>query len=173
MNKNTIPGMSQLESTAEILRLLMEGLSEEDAQWKPAPDRWSIAEILEHLSHVEGHCFRSRVERIMTEDLPVLETYDQNALSALGQYSGREPDESFAHFEEQREDNLDFLLGLETADLLRRGRHPGLGDITIGHLLHEWAFHDLGHIRQIAELIRARTLYPGMGPIQQEYEIHP
>jgi hypothetical protein len=173
MNKNTIPGMSHLESTPEILRLLMEGLSEEEARWKPAPDRWSIAEVLEHLSHVEGHCFRSRVERIMTEDLPALETYDQNALSALGQYSGREPDESFAHFEEQREDNLTFLLSLEPADLPRRGRHPVLGDITIAHLLHEWAFHDLGHIRQISELIRARTLYPGMGPMQQEYEIHP
>ncbi len=173
MRKSTIPGIPQLESTAEILRLLMEGLSEEDARWKPAPERWSIAEILEHLSHVEGHCFRSRVERILNEDLPALEVYDQNAFSAAGQYTGRDPEDSFAHFEEQREDNLEFLQGLEASDLERGGRHPELGEITIAHQLHEWAFHDLGHIRQIAELVRARTLYEGMGPIRKYYEVHP
>ncbi len=58
----SLPGLSQLESTPEILRMLMEGLSVEDTDWKAAPDRFSIAETLEHLSHAEGHCFRQRLE---------------------------------------------------------------------------------------------------------------
>jgi hypothetical protein len=31
-------------------------LSDDDAAWKPAPDRFSIAEVLAHLSHSEGLC---------------------------------------------------------------------------------------------------------------------
>src|SRR5207245_1617396 len=61
VRRMSLPGLGQLESTPEILRLLMGGLSEEDANWKPGPKRFSIAETLEHLSHVEGHCFRARV----------------------------------------------------------------------------------------------------------------
>jgi hypothetical protein len=39
-------------------------------------------------------------------------------------------------------------------------------------MLHEWAMHDLGHIRQIAELVRAR-LQPGAGPLGRDYKLRP
>jgi hypothetical protein len=40
----------------------------------------------------------------------------------------------------------------------RRARHKAAGEITLAQMLHEWAMHDIGHIRQIAELVR-RSLY--------------
>ncbi len=43
----------------------MSGLSEDDALWKPAPDRFSSAETLAHLTLTEGHCYRGRIDRIM------------------------------------------------------------------------------------------------------------
>src|ERR1700712_4534787 len=52
------PALDQLAATPEILRILMASVTDEIALTKPAPDRWSIAEVLEHLSHVEGHMFR-------------------------------------------------------------------------------------------------------------------
>ena len=48
-------------------------VSNEDAPWKPAPDRFSIAEVLAHLSHSEGYCYRMRVDRFLTEERPELE----------------------------------------------------------------------------------------------------
>jgi hypothetical protein len=45
----------------------MRGISDDDARWKPAPDRFSIAEVLAHLSHSEGHCYRMRVDRFLEE----------------------------------------------------------------------------------------------------------
>lgn len=165
--------VDQLESTPEILRLLMGGLSEEDTKWKPAANRWSIAEVLEHLSHTEGHCFRARVERIVSEDNPAIEPYDQEAFFAAGQYSGREAEDSFDHFEEQRELNLEYLRELPAAAADRTGTHPELGVMAVSHLVNEWAFHDLGHIRQIAEIIRALKYYPQMGPIQSGYKVNP
>jgi hypothetical protein len=170
---SSIPGVEQLEATPGILRVLLEAITAEDAAWKPAPDRFSIAEVLEHLSHVEGHCFRLRLDTAMERDGAEWEPYDPEPLAAAGQYSGRDPEDSFDHWEEQREDNVAFLQGLPAEAVSRYGMHKKLGRITVAELVAEWAFHDLGHIRQIAELIRARKYYPSMGPFQGQYRIHP
>jgi hypothetical protein len=169
----SLRGLEQLEATPEILRLLMGDLSEEDTQWKPAPNRFSIAEALEHLSHVEGHCFRTRVERMVNEDNPAIEPYDPDVYFAEGQYSGRDAEDSFDHFEEQREMNVEYLRELPASVADRIGTHGKLGVITVSHLMNEWAFHDIGHIKQIGEIIRALKYYPGMGPFQSQYKINP
>lgn len=165
--------IDQLEATPEILRGLMAALSEDDASWKPAPDRFSIAEVLEHLSHTEGHCFRRRVDEVMAQDRAKWQAYDPQVYAAAGQYSGRNAEDSFAHFEEQREDNVALLRSLPADAGERVGMHPKLGPITLAQQLNEWAFHDLGHIRQIAELVRARKYHPNMGPYQQMYKVQP
>ena len=90
------PAIDQIEATPEIIRLVMAGVSDVQARWKPAPDRWSIAEILEHLSHLEGHYFRAGMERILSEPGGEMEPYDQNAWANAGAYSNREPEDSFA-----------------------------------------------------------------------------
>jgi uncharacterized damage-inducible protein DinB len=167
------PAVDQLSATPEILRLMMAPVSDEQARWKPAPDRWSIAEILAHLSHVEAHYFRAGIELLTTQNNPTVEPYDQNAWDAAGAYAGREPEESFAHWEEQREDNIAFLEGLEESSLRRAGRHPELGRVTVSDYLNEWAHHDLGHVRQIAELIRAQLYYPALGAFQSQYKVNP
>jgi hypothetical protein len=169
----SLPCLAQLEATAEILRLLMEDLSQQDTNWKPAPDRFSVAEVIEHLSHAEGHCFRLRVERMAAEDNPAIEPYDTDAFIAAGQYSGRDAEDSFDHFEEQRELNLEYLHSLPDNAAGRTGQHSVLGRITVSEVMNEWAFHDLGHIRQIAEIVRALKYYPHMGPFAAEYKINP
>jgi hypothetical protein len=169
----SLPGLDQLAATPEILRLLMGGLSEEDTRWKPGPKRFSIAEALEHLSHVEGHCFRARVELMVEQDNPALEPYDPEVYFAEGQYSGRDAEDSFDHFEEQREMNLEYLRELPDAVADRIGTHSKLGVLTVSHVMNEWAFHDIGHIKQIGEIIRALKYYPGMGPFREQYKINP
>lgn len=167
------PVIDQLIATPEILRLIMAPVSDEQALWKPAPDRWSIAEILAHLTHVEGHYFRAGIELLLTEKNPEVVPYDQNAWAAAGTYSDREPEESFAHWEEQREDNIAYLQELEPASLSRSGRHPELGTVTVSDYLNEWAHHDLGHVRQIAELVRAQLYFPNLGAFKSQYRVNP
>ncbi|MDQ6677871.1 MAG: DinB family protein [Acidobacteriota bacterium] len=168
-----IPAISQLENTPEILRLLLSGITEQQTLWNPEPGRWSIAEVLEHMSHTEGHYFRRCIEDIATTDDPELVPYDEKSFAAEGRYSGRNAEDSFDHFEEQRENNISFLNALPVQAPDRTGQHPALGILTIGQILNEWAFHDLGHIRQIAELVRALNYYPAMGAICSQYRIRP
>ena len=171
MEQNGLPCLDLLEATPDILRGLICELSSEDAQWKPAPDRFSVAEVLAHLSHSEGQCYRLRVDRFMTEDMPELEPDD--AQMYLDLYRGRDAEGEFVHFEEQRETNIDYLRGLPADTGDRRAFHKEAGEITLAQMLHEWALHDLGHIRQIAELIRARRYRAGAGPLGEFYQLKP
>jgi hypothetical protein len=165
--------LDQMAATPDIFRALLTGISDTQAYWKPAPERFSIAELLEHLSHVEAHCFRIRFDEILAADDPEVEPYDQNAYYAQGAYSNRDAEESLAHWEEQREDNLEFLHGLDPELLSRTARHTVRGQFTLANLLNEWALHDLGHVRQLAELVRAQLYYAEIGPFRAEYNLKP
>jgi hypothetical protein len=171
MHTDSLDCLDLLESTPAILRDLMSELSEEDARWKPAPDRFSVAEVLAHLSHSEGHCYRARLDRFLSEELPEVEP--DHASLHYDLYRQADPQDSFDHFEEQRETNVEFMRTLPRSAGARRARHREAGEITLSEMLHEWALHDLGHIRQVAELVRARRYLPGAGPLGRYYKLNP
>ena len=149
----------------------MSELTEEDARWKPAPGRFSVAEVLAHLSHSEGHCYRKRLDRFLAETRPEFEPDD--AQMYLGLYRDADPEDAFDQLEAQREDNLEFLRTLPAGAGERLALHKEYGEITLSQMLNEWALHDLGHIRQVAELVRARKYLAGAGPMAASYDLKP
>ncbi len=171
MAENRLPCLDLLEATPGILRGLMVELNDEDARWKPAPERFSIAEVLAHLSHSEGHCYRMRLDRFMAETLPAFEPDD--AQMYLDLYRAADPEKSFDEFKDQREANIAFLRDLPNGAGDRVALHREFGEITLAQMLNEWALHDLGHIRQVAELIRARKYQAGAGPMAASYQLKP
>jgi hypothetical protein len=171
MPDHELPCIDQLEATPAILRGLMASIDEQDARWKPAPDRFSIAEVLAHLSHSEGHCYRLRLDRFIEEDLPELEP--DEAQMHLELYRNADPEDEFDRFEEQRKNNVDYLRGLAAEAGEHKALHKAAGEITLNQMLHEWVLHDLGHIRQVAELVRARRFLAGAGPLGHDYQLKP
>lgn len=162
-----LPAIDQLAATPEILRMLMASVGDIDAVNRPDPKRWSLAEVLEHLAHIEGAMFRLRLDRIMDEKNPTVEPYDQDEFDAAGTYAGRDPEESFAHFEEQREANIEYLLSLSPEAANRTAQHPVAGTFTLENMLNYWVSHDLSHVRQIAELVRTTTFMSGIGNLKK------
>jgi hypothetical protein len=171
MKDEGLPCLELLDATPDVLRGLMSELTEEDARWKPAEDRFSIAEVLAHLSHSEGHCYRMRLDRFLAEERPEFEPDD--AQMYLDLYRDADPEDAFDHFEEQRENNVEFLRRLPAAAKDRTAIHKEYGEITLSQMLNEWALHDLGHIRQVAELVRARRYLGGAGPLGRGYQLRP
>ncbi len=155
-----------LEKTPKLLETLLAGVSAETLTWKPAPDRWSIAEVLAHLTGVEA-VFSRRAERIVGEDFPLLESYDPPKGYAEANEAGGEAEDHVAGFANVRNGTIAFLSLLPPTAGERTGRHSELGTITLSEFLHHWACHDLGHLRQIAELYRAREFYSGSGGFQK------
>src|SRR5262249_4351524 len=171
MAENGLPCLDLLEATPGILRGLMTELTEEDAGWKPARERFSVAEVLAHLSHSEGHCYRMRLDRFMVETRPEFESDD--AQMYLDLYRGADPEEAYKHFQDQRATNIGFLRDLPDGAGHRVALHREFGEITLAQMLNEWALHDLGHIRQVAELVRARKYQASAGPMAASYHLKP
>src|SRR5438132_12077723 len=136
MTDKGLPCVRLLEATPGILRGLMTELTEEDAGWKPAPDRFSVAEVLAHLSHSEGHCYRMRLDRFLTESRPTFEADD--AQMYLDLYRNADPQDAFEQFQEQRATNIEYLRDLPSEAGVRRALHREAGEITLNQMLHEW-----------------------------------
>src|ERR1039457_3423536 len=171
MKDNGLPCLDLLEATPTILRGLMAELSAEDGRWKPAPGRFSVGEVLAHLSHTEGHCYRARLDRFLSEENPEFEGDD--AQHHLELYRDMDPEDAFDHFEEQRETNIEALRDSPPGAGDRHAVHKEVGPITLAQMLNEWELHDLGHIRPIAELVRARKYLAVARPLAASYELKP
>ncbi|MGH9746213.1 MAG: DinB family protein [Candidatus Acidiferrales bacterium] len=171
-NPDALPGLAVLEQTPIIIEKIIWAASDEQMQWKPSMERWSISEVLAHLADVEVTGFRDRIQKMIVENNPTLEDYDQNAMYKAGKYAGkaREHLKQFCH---ERDRTLSWLRYVPLAAVARTGEQAGAGKVSVGHFMNEWACHDLGHIRQIAELYRARAFYPSIGPLQRNYNLKP
>ena len=115
MAENGLPCLDLLEATPGILRGLMSELTEEDARWKPAPERFSVAEVLAHLSHSEGHCYRMRLDRFMAETRPEFEPDDAQMYLEL--YRGADPEEAFDHLKISARPTSNFSAICRTAQV--------------------------------------------------------
>jgi hypothetical protein len=111
-----------------------------------------------------------RVDRFQRR-LPEFE--EDNAQAYLDLYRDADADDSFAHFTEQRGANIAFLHTLPRSAGGRMAMHKVMGEFTLQQMLHEWAMHDLGHIRQIAELVRARKHWQAAGRLGEFYQLRP
>jgi len=155
--------ISLLEKTPAILEILLRDLPQELLQWKPRPERWSIAEVLAHMVVIEK-LYEQRTHRIVLEHEPTLTKYQ--ALPEAEQQM-----KSLRHYLEEfiplRRAFVFYLHSIPGSAGARTGKHPEMGTITLSQMLHELANHDLGHLRQIAELYRAHAFYPHAGPFQK------
>ena len=173
LDHNTIPGLAVLEQTPIIIEKILSAATIDQMHWKPSKDRWSISEVLAHLADVEAAVFRARIQRMLDEKDPLIENYDEKAASAAGKYSSGDARERLKEFCHERDRSLSVLRYAPAALISRTARHAELGPITAAQVMNAWASHDLGHIRQIAELYRACAFFPSMGPFQRYYTLKP
>jgi hypothetical protein len=160
------PAISLLEKTPRVLETLLGDLPPELLQWKPAPDRWSISEVLGHLAALE-QVYAQRTKRMLAESSPAILKYDLAGASSSGEYSRHSGAENLKQFLARRQSTIATLTGLSPSAGARTGVHSELGEIQLAHMLNEWANHDLGHLRQIAELYRAHAFHPHSGPFMK------
>jgi hypothetical protein len=149
-----------------ILEHLLHEASPELLQRKPAPERWSIQEVLAHLAVIKQP-YSERVGRIVMEEDPALANYVAPSESQVQQKTARQ------HFIALRRAHVVFLHTVPAAAAGRTGRHCEMGSIRVSQLLHELAHHDLGHLRQLTELYRAHAFCPHAGPFQKFSHLKP
>jgi len=166
------PALLLLEKTPFLLETMLRDLPEDLLRWKPTPERWSIAEVIGHLADIEL-IYADRTRRIVTEDTPTLQKYDPTQTVVIGDYVRGSATENLAFFTRTRRSTVILLRSIPADSAEREATHSELGTITLHQMLSEWASHDLGHLRQIAELYRARAFHPYAGPFQKYSNLKP
>ncbi len=159
-----------LATTPEKVRREIASMSPRELQALPAPGKWSVQLVLAHLEDVEEVGMRQRVEAMVKTDRPTLAAFDQEARVTEMRYERKDPRRALASWERQRRANLRWLRKLKPADFKHRGMHEKVGEISVEEMVTEWAFHDLGHLKQILE-IKRYALYPRMGNMQKFYQL--
>ena len=167
------PHIRCLKDTTAALENLVALTTLEKLLWKPSPDRWSICEVLNHLTDVEKLAVGLRAKRVVEEDRPLFVDYDRDARYAAGAYANDDGEVALENFRKARNASLAWLERIQPSDWKRRGMHHVVGEVELSQLLSLWAFHDLGHIRQVAELVKAISFWDGIGSLQVYYSVQP
>jgi len=170
---NVTPHIRCLKDTPTALENLAALTTPEKLLFKPAPDRWSICEVLNHLTDVENLAVGLRAKRVVEEDLPLFVDYDRDARYAAGAYANDDGERALEKFREARRASFAWLEKLKPSDWKRKGKHPAVGDVDLTQLLSLWAFHDLSHLRQVTELVKAVSFWDGIGSLSVYYSVRP
>ena len=153
--------VKRLASMAEILPMLVEGLSDDEAKWKPAPDQWSVLEVFCHLADEEEEDFRPRLERTLSDPLAEWPPLDLENVAQRRGYNDRDLARTVEKFSVERRASVNWLRSLSSPDWNLAHAHPKIGAIRAGDLLASWAAHDAIHLRQIAKRLHGLAVRDG------------
>ena len=159
-----------LGSTPDKLKREISLMSLKEMKTRPAANKWSVQEVLAHLDDVEEIGMRARVAAMIEAQNPLLPSFDQEKRAEEMKYNRKHPLKSLASLSRQRAANVKWLRTLKPAQLQRRGTHQKVGEISVEQLVTEWAFHDLGHLKQILE-IKRYALFPRIGNMRAFYKL--
>lgn len=161
-------GLAQLERTRAGLVEATAGLSEAQWKFKPGPDRWSLAEIVEHIALTEDFLLENTSQKVMqapagkpdrdykSTDKMILNAIADRTQKAQAPESLRptgrwSPEEALQHFLKNRTRTVEFLKST-----------PGLRDHVVNSPLgtpmdaYQWLLfisaHSERHTKQIAEV---------------------
>ena len=143
-----------LQRTPAVLSQLLRGLSDGWVFMNEGPDTWSPYDIVGHLIHGEETDWIPRAKIILEHGAQrAFEPFDRFAQFEKSQ--GKSLEGLLETFALLRRRNLEELttLRLTSAQLEKRGRHPELGEVTLGQLIATWAAHDLSHISQVTRVM--------------------
>ena len=117
----------------------------------PLPGKWSAREIVHHLADSEGTS-AIRLRRLLAEDRPVIQGYDQEQFAVRLKYNEREIEPSLEAFRSARATTAQILNLMTEAEWNREGEHSESGRYTPEHWLRIYADHAHNHAAQIRRL---------------------
>ncbi|MBV8551176.1 MAG: DinB family protein [Acidobacteriaceae bacterium] len=132
----------------DLVAAAMTGATDLELDFKPAPNKWSVRQIVAHLADTEAIAV-TRLRGVIAEDNPALVPFDQDAWAEKTNYSKRKPARDLETIRRLRADNYELLKELPEEAFSRTGRHARRGTMTLLDLLRLFAEHAEKHAVQI------------------------
>ena len=117
----------------------------------PIPGKWSAREIIHHLADSESTS-ALRLRRLLAEEHPVIQGYDQDKYASLLKYNDRETAPALEAFRSARATTSQLLDLMSEDDWAREGEHTESGRYTAENWLEIYAAHAHNHAAQIRRL---------------------
>jgi hypothetical protein len=136
------------------VQTLVSALPAELIGWQPAPDQWSIRDVLAHLLAAETAVTRPRIEQMLREEHALLAVAP--LIAPLG------------GAEHLLAASVPFYRALTAEQLARTARHPHHGAFAVRDLVIVLAYDDQDHRQQIVTIVQA-ALYPHMQRFYAQY----
>ena len=157
----------QLALNRDRIAALAQGVSEEQARWRPDPESWSVLEVISHMADEEEFDFPVRLKMILEESDKPWPPIDPQGWVLERQYNEGDLFETLKRYMSLRNDALVWLDTLENPDWDMKYEAP-FGEVTAGDMFVSWVTHDLLHMRQLIELQHA-YLVEGSKPYRFDY----
>jgi hypothetical protein len=154
--KDVLAILDLIEGPRDGLLALLDGVSEEQAAFRPAPDQWSIADVVRHVTAAEESVVRV-VESLARGAVP-------EGRRDTGSQTPEEGQPLAAIVERLRAARADLLERVRgwppSPDLATRFEHPFFGLLNCKGWVAFQRLHDADHIGQI-EQVKGAEGYPG------------
>ena len=135
----------------EVVRALA-GIAADERDWRPAPGEWSAREVVHHLADSET-ISGVRLRRLLIEDNPVIQGYDEAAFAVRLRYNDRvDMAPALEAFRGARATTAQILEAMTDEDWQREGWHTDSGRYGAETWLAIYAVHAHNHAAQIRRL---------------------
>jgi hypothetical protein len=146
--------IEQYKAGYEEVARSLEGFDEDSLSAHPIPGKWSAREVVQHLADSEMNS-AIRLRKLLTEDDPQIQGYDQEHYAASLRYNERAIEPALDALRGSRATTGQLLDAMSDADWSRAGTHSESGRYTAEDWLRIYAAHAHNHAAQIQRLREA------------------
>jgi hypothetical protein len=143
--------IAQYKEGYDEVRRSLEGFPDDQLSSHPIPGKWSACEIVHHLADSET-ISGIRLKRLLVEDHPLIQSYDQEVFAARLKYNTRQIEPAIDAFKSARANTAQLLDSMSEEDWQREGTHSESGSYTAEDWLRIYAEHAHNHAGQIRRL---------------------
>jgi tRNA-binding protein len=159
-----------LAGTPSSLEAAITGLEDGALRRRPAPDKWSIGEIVAHLADSEV-VFAFRLRMILAVDGIHLQAFDPDRWAAAFDYASADARTSAELFSALRRGTLRMLRSIADTLLDNTGRHDEWGTDSVRGLVRLEAGHDRNHLAQIHRILDGIGVRTAFAPGAQKPQV--
>jgi len=123
---------------------------------RPAPGKWSVAEIAAHLADAEI-AISWRLRQILSNNAIPIQAFDQDMWATTFDYAHRDPKQSLESFRTLRNANTALLKSVPRKLWENYGIHQERGNESVAHIVQMIAGHDLNHLQQIEKILKEKS----------------
>lgn len=144
----------QIEETINLLQ----GISDEQAYFRYAPEKWSLKEVIGHLADTE-RVMGYRILSIARSESIVLSGFDENEFVQNASFNKQSVKDLLQNLQVVRQSTIHLIKSLSTEDFIRRGLANNF-EVTVRALIVIIAGHELHHCNIIRERYFGDEAYP-------------